>query len=87
MRATELKHAGRGEAPREQVAEPVGAALGQIEAGAAGDVGQAVMLGLALVPVVFGVKFAGVGADREGLGRQRGAADERAAGAADVIIR
>lgn len=65
----------------------MGAALGQIEAGAAGDVGQAVMLGLALVPVIFGVKFAGVGADREGLGWQRGAADERAAGAADVIIR
>ena len=84
--AAEFEHPGGREAACEEMAEPVGAALGQIEPGAARDVGQAVVLGLALVPVVFGVKFAGVGADGERLGRQRGAADERAAGAAHVVI-
>ena len=62
------------------------ATLRQIEPGATRDVGQTVVLGLALVPVIFRVKFAGIVLDRKGFGRERVAADERAARLAPVII-
>jgi len=86
VRATEFKYTGGREPTSEEVAQPMRAALGQIETGSARDVGQAVVLGLSLMPIIFGVEFAGVIFDRKGFGRERGATDKCAARFAHVII-
>ena len=84
--AAEFKHARGREPAREEVTQPMRATLRQIEAGAARDVGQTVVLGLPLVPVIFRVKFAGIVLNRKRFGWERRAADERAARVAHVII-
>jgi hypothetical protein len=84
--AAEFEDPGGRQAAGEEVTQPMSATLRQIEAGAARDIGQTVVLGLALMPVIFRIKFTGVVLDRKRLGRKRGAANKCTASLADVII-